>query len=156
MNAIAIVRIRGHINTLHTIKKTLDSLNLTRANHCVIVPETPEFRGMIRMVKDYVTYGPIEAGEVETLIRDRGRLVGDKPLTDAYVKENTSFASIKELAAAVADGAVLYKTVPGVKPLFRLNPPRKGFKGGTKRSYQAHGALGDRGAEIGELLTRMI
>lgn len=154
--AIAVVRIRGHIQVRHTIEKTMESLNLTRSNHCVVVPATEDVVGMVRKVKDYVTFGPIDAEGVERLIKERGRLVGDVPITDKYVKENTDFGSVKELAAAVADGSFRYKDVPGVKPLFRLNPPRKGFKGGVKRSYRAHGSLGDRGDAIGELITRMV
>lgn len=154
--AVAVVRIRGHVQVRQTIEDTMRSLNLTRANHCVVVPAKDDVLGMVRKIKDYVTYGPIDAAGVEKLIKERGRLVGDKPVTDAHVKEKTDFASVKELAAAVADGSFRYKDVPDVKPLFRLNPPRKGYKGGVKRSFQAHGSLGDRGDAIGELITRMV
>jgi large subunit ribosomal protein L30 len=140
----------------HRHKMTMESLNLTRANHCVVVPQTPDVEGMVHHVKDLVTFGPATAVTVERLLRERGRLVGDRPLTDAHVKEHTDFASIKELAAAIAEGTFRYKDVAEVKPLFRLSPPRKGFKGGVKRSWQAHGALGNRGEAIDELIGRML
>ena len=42
----------------------------------------------------------------------------------------------------------------GLKPLFRLNPPSKGFKA-TRLGYPK-GDLGYRGGKINELLKRMI
>ncbi len=49
------------------------------------------------------------------------------------------------------------KTEDGLKPFFRLNPPRKGFaRKGTKVPYAKGGASGYRGKEINKLLERMI
>jgi len=42
-----------------------------------------------------------------------------------------------------------------VKPIFRLNPPKKGYEG-IKRSFVNKGALGYRGKEINKLIERMI
>ena len=49
------------------------------------------------------------------------------------------------------------KSVEGLKPVLRLHPPRgsKGW-GGIKRPYTTGGALGFRGSEIGELVSRMV
>jgi large subunit ribosomal protein L30 len=156
MVALAIVRIRGHMRINHEIAETMERLNLTRANHCVIVPQTDEVQGMVQKVKDYCTFGPVSAAEIESLIRTRGRLVGDKPVTDEYLKTATKLGGIKDVAAAIEAGKVKWSKVEGVKPMFRLNPPKKGFKGGTKRSYRAHGSLGDRGKAMPELIARMI
>jgi len=40
--------------------------------------------------------------------------------------------------------------------VFRLRPPKKGFKGKVKRSFAAGGEAGYRGEEINELLKRMV
>jgi large subunit ribosomal protein L30 len=42
-----------------------------------------------------------------------------------------------------------------VQPIFKLHPPRKGFKGKTKKSFAAGGEAGYRGEKISELLKRM-
>ncbi|MCR3883747.1 MAG: uL30 family ribosomal protein, partial [Methanothrix sp.] len=42
----AIVRLRGSVNTKPDIKDTLKMLRLHRINHCVVVPESPHYRGM--------------------------------------------------------------------------------------------------------------
>ena len=43
-----------------------------------------------------------------------------------------------------------------IKPLFRLRPPSKGFKGKVKKSFAAGGEAGYRGHSINDLLERMM
>jgi large subunit ribosomal protein L30 len=83
--------------------------------------------------------------------------MGDKPITDEYVNENTTFATIKEFAAAIVAGDATVKDLPEMKRVFRLHPPvgPKGW-GGLKRSFVVGGALGARGDEISALVERMI
>ena len=52
----AIVQVRGVVNTRRDIKDTLRMLRLHHINHCVLVPDTPEYLGMIRKVKDLLLY----------------------------------------------------------------------------------------------------
>lgn len=156
MPAYAIVRVKGTRRINVAVKDTLASLRLTRANHCVVLPQTPEVQGQLQHVKDYVTFGTVEAKEIATLIRTRGRLEGDAPVTDAAVAAGSPFKSIDEFAAAIAAGKVRYGSLKGVTPIFRLAPPRQGYKGGIKRAVKAHGNLGDRGATMNKLIERMI
>ncbi|MBI4416522.1 MAG: 50S ribosomal protein L30 [Euryarchaeota archaeon] len=151
----AVVRIRGQVNLNGEIRDTMRYLRLTRANHCVLLPQNPTVEGMLRRAKDYVTWGEIEPSVVRTLLAKRARLVGDQPIDDAYLKKNTKFASVAALAEAVAEGKVALKEVPGIKPVLRLHPPRGGYEG-TKRGYRAGGALGYRGKDINPLLLRML
>ena len=112
---------------------------------------------MLQKAKDYITWGDADAALVEKMISERGRLVGDKPITDAIVKEGTDYASIKDFAAAIASGDATVKDLPDMKRVFRLHPPRgpKGW-GGLKRTYVVGGALGPRGEDISALVERMI
>ena len=154
MKTLAVVRIRGGISINRDIKNTLKMLNLTKVNHCVFIPETKEYKGMLQKVKDYVTWGEIEPGTMVEMIKQRGKLEGDKPVTDKYLKEN-GYTSIKKFVEAVVEGKAKYSSLKGVKPVMRLHPPRKGLEG-IKRSFAIGGALGCRGKEINELLRRMI
>ena len=43
----------------------------------------------------------------------------------------------------------------GIKPVFRLHPPIKGYEG-NKRSWKNGGALGYRGDAINDLIARML
>ena len=151
----AIVRIRGLINIKPDIKKTLQLLRLTRSNHCVIISKTPVTSGMLQRVKDYVTWGEIDASTLTMLLQKRGRLVGDNPLTDDYISTATSYKSIDTFSQALHEDKLTLKELPDVKPLFRLAPPIKGFEG-IKRSYRNKGALGYRGADINTLLQKML
>jgi len=151
----AAVRVRGKVNIKPDIKKTLNLLNLTRANHCVLLEEKPSINGMLQIAKDYITWGEIDKKILTDMISKRGMLSGDKEITDKYVKSSTSFENIDKLSDAITKNKFNYKEIPDVKPLFRLNPPKKGYEG-IKRSFKKKGALGYRGKEINTLLKRMI
>ena len=150
----AIVQVRGVVQTRREIKDTLAMLRLHHINHCVVVPDTPEFLGMIRKVKDFVAYGEVDAESLETVLSTRGRLVGNRPLTNEYMKANSPFATIGEFARALARGEASLRDIPGLKPVMRLHPPRKGYRT-LKRTFQQGGALGYYGREINTLLYRM-
>lgn len=150
----AVVQVRGVVNTRRDIKDTLKMLRLHHINHCVLVPDTPENLGMIRKVKDYVAYGEADAATIETLLRTRGRVIGDLALTDDYVKANSAFGGITEFAQTLAKGECRLRDLPGLKPVLRLHPPRKGYKT-TKRTHAQGGALGYYGQEINTLLYKM-
>jgi large subunit ribosomal protein L30 len=149
-----IVQVRGVVNTRREIKDTLRMLRLHHINHCVLVPDTPEYLGMIRKVKDYIAYGEVDAATIEVLLRTRGRLSGDQPLTDDYVRAHSAFPGIGEFARALSESKARLMDVPGLKPVLRLHPPRKGFRT-IKRTYPQGGALGYYGNEINALLHAM-
>jgi large subunit ribosomal protein L30 len=96
----------------------------------------------------------VDAPTVETLLQTRGRVLGDAPLTEEYLKTNSAYASISEFAQALASGETKLREVPGLKPVLRLHPPRKGHKT-TKRTFNQGGALGYYGQEINTLLYKM-
>ncbi len=149
-----IVQVRGVVNVRRDIKDTLKMLRLHHINHCVLVPDTPENLGMIRKVKDYVAYGEIDQATLETLLETRGRVIGDKPLTAEYIREHSTYSGIEEFAKAISSGNARLMDVPGVKPVLRLHPPRKGYKT-IKRTFPQGGALGYYGNEINALLYKM-
>ena len=152
-----VIRARSDRGVTRKIRETMAMLNLTRVNHATIVLDNPSYRGMLQKSKDYITWGEVDAKTIEKLIKERGRMSGDKPVTDSTVKELSNFNGIKQLSEAIASGEATMKDVEGLKPIFRLHPPRgsKGW-GGIKRSYSVGGALGFRGDAIGDLADRMI
>jgi large subunit ribosomal protein L30 len=152
-----VVRARSDVKVERSIRETMGYMNLTRVNHAVIIPDNAQYRGMLQTSKDYVTWGEANAGLIERMLTERGRMAGDQPLTDAIVAEHTDYSTIGEFAKAIAAGEATVKDVPGLKRVFRLHPPRgtKGW-GGIKRSFVVGGALGARGEAIGDLVERMI
>ncbi len=168
---IAVIRLRGIPDTPPDVEKTLYLLRLRRRFTCVVIDTRPAYLGMLKVVKDWVTWGEIDADTLAELLRKRGRLIGDKPLTEDWVRKY-GWSGIEEFALAYitgeveriacpedkpwprsSDGKVL--CIPKLKPFFRLHPPSGGLKS-IKRSYNEGGDLGYRGIAINELLMRMI
>ncbi len=150
----AAVRLRGGVKTRQDIRDTLSMLRLDRINHCVLIPETPNYQGMIRKAKDYIAWGTVNPETLAEMLKNRGKLEGRKALTEEYLKENTKFKSFEELAKAVCEGKASITEVPKLKPVFRLHPARKGLRG-TKRTFLEGGDLGNHGTEINSLLNKM-
>jgi len=66
---LAIIRIRGEVGIKRKIKDTLKMLRLYKKNWCVIVDKTPAFVGMVKIVKDYATYGEIKKEVLDLLMK---------------------------------------------------------------------------------------
>ncbi len=138
---VAIVLVRGHIDLPQPVRDTLKMLKLTRKNFCAVVEDNAVYRGMIKKVKDYVTYGEITEEMFAKLVKARGEIFLGRT-TDA--KGKYSYATLK------FNGK-------DYKKYFRLNPPRKGFgRKGIKMSFKVGGALGNRGDKINDLIERML
>jgi large subunit ribosomal protein L30 len=152
---IAVVRVRGSVNVKSDILDTMKMLRLNRVNHCVIIPESKTYMGMVMKVKDYVTWGEIKPEILAKMMIHRGKLEGDKKITDKYLQSQSDFKSIMSFAKAVIQGEARYQDIKDIKPVIRLHPPRKGYEG-VKRSFTAGGALGYRGDAINALIDRMI
>lgn len=145
MEKIAVVRVRGLWGVKPKIRTTLEKLNLTRVNHCVVVDDNPYYRGMLNVVKDYVAYGPISPVMMERLIKKRGEFSRKR-------KVELSDEDIKQFVKEFFEGKKTLKDL-GIKPVFRLNPPRKGYRS-IKRPYP-YGALG-KWPTLDELLMKMV
>jgi large subunit ribosomal protein L30 len=152
-----VIRARSDRGVTKKIRDTMAMLNLTRVNHAVFLPETPSYTGMLQKSKDFVTWGEVDAETISTLLKERGRMIGDKPVTDTVIKSSSEYSTIDALAKAIASGDATPKAVEGLKPVLRLHPPRgaQGW-GGIKRAYSIGGALGFRGKDIENLVARMV
>ena len=153
--SFAVLRLRGKGDLRHTVKDTLRLLHLTRQNHCTVVPQDPTYRGMLQLVKDYVTWGEVDPEVLARLLLKRGRRVGDHPIDDAFIKDHSKYKSIWDLSQALAKGEARLSEVRELRPVLRLPPPRKGFRG-IKRGFHDGGDLGYRGKAINDLLGRML
>ena len=151
----AVLRLRGKGDVRADVKDTLRMLHLTRQNHCSIIPQNPTYLGMLQLVKDHVTWGEVEAEVLAKMLLKRGRRVGDKPIDDAFVKAHSKYKSIWDLSQAIAKGEASFADVGELRPVLRLPPPRRGYRG-IKRGYHDGGDLGYRGKAINELLQRML
>jgi large subunit ribosomal protein L30 len=151
---VVVVRIRGSVNVNKKLESTLGLLRLKKVNNAVIIDDRPNYKGMLQIVKDYVTWGEVDQDDVSLILKNRGELSGNEKLTDEFVKKNTSFKSINDFSGAYAEFKAELTDIPGLKPTFRLHPPRKGYKG-IKKAFSMGGSLGNRKNSIKDLIYKM-
>jgi large subunit ribosomal protein L30 len=152
------VRIRGSPGMKGKVVDTLKMLRMNKVNHGVLLWGEPSVLGMLYKCKDYIAFGEINEKTLLRLLRVRGRIEGNNPLTDEHVKSLTNYASLKELTKALLKGEIQYKEkdIYKIKPVFRLHPPKKGFKGSIKKAFNEGGTLGYVNIYINELIHKMI
>lgn len=150
---IAVVRVRGCVKVPGSLHATFRNLRLTRVNHCVLLENTPTNMGAVALVKDYITWGEVDAEAVKALIQSKGRLSGNKVISEAHLKAS-GFDGFDAFAKKFAGFEAELGSVKEMKRVFRLHPPRKGY--GTIKKRYPYGALGNRGAEMEKLLKRMM
>ena len=155
-----VIRLRGEADVHPDIEKTLNLLRLKRKYAASLYHSSlPGIEGMLRKVQDWATWGEINRETLIELLKKRGRIRGDKPLTDEWVVQNLGlYGGIPELADKLLAGELHYHKLEdkGVKPFFRLHPPRGGFKKTIKRHFTNQGELGYRGEAINDLVIRML
>lgn len=155
MTKLAAIRIRGTMGLSNDKRDTLNLLRLFNKNYCVVLDNNPNYIGMLTKAKDYITWGEINEEIFSLLLKERGRIAGNKRFMEKYLKEKNFdvdgfvkdfFANKKSL-----------KDIPGLKRFFRLKPPLHGFeRGGIKKPFSLGGVLGYRKDKINDLIKRMI
>jgi len=152
------VRIRGAPGMKRVILNTLKMLRMHRVNHGVLIWGDVSYMGMLKKCKDYIAYGEIDEKALLRLLRARGKVEGNKPLTDEHIKNLTKYKNMKEFSKALLSGEIRYRTqdVYKIKPVFRLHPPRKGHRGTIKKHYNEGGTLGYVDQFINDLIHKMI
>ena len=146
-----VILIRGMVGMPIGIKKTLEYLRLYKKHNCSVLNLTNENLGMIKKVKDYITYGTIEEKQYKQILEKRGKLIGgkkvDKSLVDKVSKEYF------ENKITLRDFKDKFK----LKATFNLHPPLKGFeRKGIKMPFGKGGVLGNRKEKIFELIEKML
>ncbi len=134
---IAAIRIKGKVDVPKDIEETLYRLRLRRKYACVIFNEE-KFKPILKKVRDYVAYGAINEETLKELIKKRA-----KPLQNKKV-------NVEKIIENLKNGKKLSET--GIKPFFRLHPPRGGIK---SKEHYPKGVLGEN-KKINELILRML
>ena len=123
--------------------ETLSRLRLRKKYTCVLVDENDvNFQGMIKRVKDFVAYGPVDEKTLIELVKARGKMADKSEIKDV---------DASKIAKDLLGGKKMSEV--GLKPFFRLHPPRKGIK---SKLHYPRGALGDHKKDINKLVERML
>ena len=139
---ICAIRIRGMVGIGKEVENTLNRLRLRRKYSCVLLPEKKEIAGMVERLRNDIAFGKIDKETLTELIKVRGKSIEKKKID----------------AVKIASGLLESKTEKnlsdfGLKPFFRLHPPRGGIE--TKKHFPK-GVLGNHGEKINELVRRML
>ena len=153
---IAIIRMTGDVALNRDLKDTFRMLRLYKKNNCVVVPNTPQYVGMIERLREKSTWGEIDEPTLKLLLEKRARVSNNQMMTAEYLKQHgkTDFDS---LSKDIFNFKKEIKDIPGLKPFFKLKPPTGGFeRKGVKEQFSLGGALGYRKDGINILIRKMI
>lgn len=152
------IRLRGTSRIPPDVEKAFEALRLKRRFHAALLKMDESVKGALRKVKDWVTWGEINREALASLLRERGEVKGGKRLDEPFIKTAFNKNGFEDLSHAMLTGEVTLAKLrkSGVKTVFRLHPPRKGFKGSVKRPFGVGGELGYRGEAVNDLVKRML
>jgi len=154
---ILVIRTKGDPNIRKDMRYTLHLLRLRKVHSASLWRPTPEILGMLQKIKDLVVFGPIDEETLAKLIENRARMPGNIKLSLDYLKSKLGLNSFKELAKKLLEGELEIKDL-GIKPFFRLSPPKGGYvvrlKGKTLKGKKK--VVGNIGKQINDLAKRMI
>ncbi len=138
---IIVIRISGMVDVSQNANSILDNILLRRKYSAILMNETPENIQLLNKVRSFVAYGKISNENLSKLISLRGEKIDKKGKIDVEsVMKNIEKKSLREM---------------GIKPFFRLHPPRKGIES-KKHFGVGKGVLGDNKEHINLLLERML
>ncbi len=158
-SCVLAVRLRGTVGDAPDVVKTMESLMLKRVFQARLLKGDPSTSGMLRRVKALVAWGEVSPVVVERLLRKRAERDNmPRGVDELFVKSRFGRETLEDLAKSVVTGEVDVSDLwrAGLKPRFRLHPPKGGFKRSTRRAFTDGGELGYRGDGINSLALRMI
>lgn len=135
MGFLAAIRIRGGKGIDSRIISTLKMLNLINQHNLVFVKNNSINLGMLRKVKDYVTWGEVSEETKKEVESKKTSII------KRDVKPSDRSEKMKQKNQAV----------------YSLHPPRGGFeRKGIKVAYSKGGVLGYRAEKINDLIKKML
>ncbi len=138
---IIVIRISGQVGLNSDIKETLHRLRIRRKYTAVLVKPTTENMKLLQKLRNHLAFGTIDKETLQELIEKRA----------LPIKKETKI-NPEKIAEEIENKS---PTELGIKPFFRLHPPRKGID--SKKHFGVNkGVLGDNKEKINELVRRML
>ncbi|PIN90840.1 hypothetical protein COU60_00665 [Candidatus Pacearchaeota archaeon CG10_big_fil_rev_8_21_14_0_10_34_76] len=137
---ILVIRISGIVKVSDKIEESMNRINLRRKYSATLIEDTPENRMLLTKIRNFVAFGDADDKLLEELIEKRGESTERKKIDAKEVVGNLAKKGLKS---------------QGMKPFFRLHPPRGGID--SKKHFGVDkGVLGDHKDKIGNLVRRML
>ncbi|MEJ7640747.1 MAG: uL30 family ribosomal protein [Candidatus Nitrosocosmicus sp.] len=173
-----VVRMKGTVNVPYWARITLESLSLNKRFRATIIPENEQTLGMLRKIKEYVSWTSVDTEFIREFIEKRGRSSASKLLSAAAAPDtappppppensngqinnnntenkDSQVADLSKIVSIISQNELYLSKISGIKPWFALNPPKGGFKRKSKRSYSQAGILGEN-KELLSIVKRMM
>jgi len=170
-----VVRMKGTVNVPQWANLTLENLHLNKKFRATIIPENNQTLGMLRKVKELVSWTSIDKEFIKEFIEKKGRLIesnldtktstaggqvnninnNDRKSSDEGENKKSLSYDFEKIATDISQNQTYLSKITGIKPWFALNPPRGGFKKKSKRSFSQDGILGEN-KELVSLVRRMM
>ena len=154
MGLLLVVNIHGKINSPRAARQTLGELKVERRFTASVHTDDAQTTGMLRSCKDYLAWAPLERDVLATLLEKRGMLSETKKL-GADALPGFGVKSYDELAGKMLNEGLKLSSLKGVRPFFKLGPPRGGFKKSLRRQSSEGGVLG-KNPKLAEVVRRMV
>lgn len=145
---IAAIRIRGRVKVPKEIRETLNYLKLRHKFVCSLYKEDKALLGMLEKARAWIAYGKINDETLRELLERRARKIGNRELSKEEIEK-----ILKELKKGKKLKEIVEKFK--LKPFFRLQPPKGGFKKSIKFLWP-QGILGNIGNGINDLIKKML
>ena len=152
--AFLVVRMRGTVNVPFWALTTLQNLYLSKRFSATLVPETADYLGMLRKIKEWVAWSKADSEIVKTLIEKRGKKITQLD-SQKESKKKDEYKGIDELVNVIVNDKIKFSDQNNIKPWFSLNPPRGGFKKKSKKQFTDGGILGNN-KDLLEIVKRMV
>ncbi len=137
---IAIIRITGLVEVPSGVQEALFRLHLRHKYNATLVHENSSMAALLKKVRNFVAYGQIDKETLVALLTKRSKSVSSKKIDPVTAAAQLEKKSLQEI---------------GIKPYFRLHPPRGGID--SKVHFPiGHGVLGDNKEKINDLIQRML
>ena len=152
--SLLVVNMRGIVNTRTPVRKTLEQLSIAHRFNATIVPDNEAYVGMLNSAKEHVAWCKLDASTASKLLKARSEKSTGRRFKESELQGN-GFQSFDDAARAFETGSASLKNVEGMRPFFRLSPPKGGFKRSTRRQFNQGGVLG-LNEELPKLLDKML
>lgn len=153
--AFLVVRMRGTVNVPFWALTTLKNLYLNKKFSATVVPETADYLGMLRKINQWVAWSKADSDIVKMLIEKRGKKKTPKLDTQKESERKDEYKGIDELVNVIVNDKIKFSDQNSIKPWFRLNPPKGGFKRKSKKQFSDGGILGNN-KDLLEIVKRMV
>ena len=137
---ILVIRIAGLVEIPPQPQEAMFRMRLRRKYSAVLIEPTKENMSLLETVRNFVAYGDINKETLKLLIEKRAQSIDKKKINAETIIEQMNKKDLESL---------------GVKPFFRLHPPRGGID--SKIHFpRKKGVLGDNKEKINDLVRRML